>query len=135
MPAYANGQNLHADSVPRRKPSDPDAAWGHRSAVSNRGRGKFYRYKIDAAVDVATDLPVAWDVRPANLREHEFAVGLIDEARRHGFAVDTAIMDAGYDAAIIHVKCEHRNVTPVIPLSKHGYEREQREHPNCVHGD
>src|SRR5437588_7286586 len=103
LPAYANGGDRHRDG----KPSDPNASWGHRSAVSNRGKGGFYGYKIHAAVDVATDLPLAWTIRPANESEKDFAIGLIDQTRKHGFPVNTAIMDKGYDSNLIHAKCEH----------------------------
>jgi hypothetical protein len=43
----------------RERLSQPDASWGHRSAVSTRKGGGFYDYKIDAAVCTAPDLPVA----------------------------------------------------------------------------
>jgi hypothetical protein len=51
LPAYANG---HRREDERAEPnySDPDPSWGHRSAVSTRAAGRFYGYKIDAAVDV-----------------------------------------------------------------------------------
>lgn len=64
MPAYANGRRTYwnADD-PNFTPADKDATWGYRSAVSTRAAGHFFGYKIDAAVDVATGLPIAWDVR------------------------------------------------------------------------
>ena len=49
--------------------SDPDASWGHRSAVSTRKGGGFYGYKLDMAVCTATDLPLAWNVRTARDNE------------------------------------------------------------------
>jgi len=40
MPAYANGQRYLYNGGPERKTySDPDATWGHRSAVSTRAAG------------------------------------------------------------------------------------------------
>ena len=51
MPAYANGQRFLYNHGPERQAySDPDASWGHRSAVSTRKGGGFYGYKIHAAV-------------------------------------------------------------------------------------
>jgi len=64
LPAYANGHRGHAPDD-ERVPSDPDASCGYRSAVSTRGKGGFYGYKVHAAVDVATDLPLAWKIGPA----------------------------------------------------------------------
>jgi hypothetical protein len=47
MPAYANGQRYLYKGGPERKTySDPDATWGHRSAVSTRASGSFYGYKL-----------------------------------------------------------------------------------------
>jgi hypothetical protein len=43
--------------------SDPEASWGHRSAVSTRKGGGFYGYRIHAAVCTKTGLPLAWRVR------------------------------------------------------------------------
>lgn len=64
LPAYANGQRFLSKNGPERERySDPDASWGHRSAVSTRKSGGYYGYKIDAAVCTATGLPVAWNVR------------------------------------------------------------------------
>src|SRR6266540_82421 len=47
MHAYANGQRFLSKNGPEReKFSDPDASWGHRSAVSTRKGGGFYGYKL-----------------------------------------------------------------------------------------
>jgi len=53
MPAYANGQRFVSKGGRERADSefsDPDASWGHRSAVSTRKGGGFYGYKLDMAV-------------------------------------------------------------------------------------
>lgn len=43
MPAYANGQRfLYKDGSERQTYSDPDASWGHRSAISTRKGGGFW---------------------------------------------------------------------------------------------
>jgi len=60
MPAFANGQRYLSKNGPERERySDPDASWGHRSAVSTRKGGGFYGYKLHAAVCARTDLPMA----------------------------------------------------------------------------
>ena len=53
----------------------------------------FYGYKIDALVCIATDLPLAWDVRTARDKESIRALPLIDTARQRGFTVETCAMD------------------------------------------
>lgn len=67
LPAYANGQRFLSKNGPERERfSDPDAAWGHRSAVSTRKGGGFYGYKLHALVCVSTGLPLAWRIESAN---------------------------------------------------------------------
>jgi hypothetical protein len=66
LPAYANGQRYVSKHGPKRKRfADPDASWGHRSAVSTRRGGGFYGYRLHAAVCSRTGLPVAWAVETA----------------------------------------------------------------------
>jgi hypothetical protein len=96
MPAYANGQRFVSKGGRERADSefsDPDASWGHRSAVSSRKGGGFYGYKLDIAVCTTTDLPVAWNARTASEPESAHALPLIDKARERGFAVETCAMD------------------------------------------
>jgi hypothetical protein len=72
MPAYANGQRFVSKGGRERSDdefSDPDASWGHRSAVSTRKGGGFYGYRLHMAVCSKTDLPLAWRVETA--RDHE----------------------------------------------------------------
>ena len=60
MTAYVNGPRyVSKGGRERERLSDPDASWGHRSAVSTRKGGGVYDYKIDAAVCTAPDLPLA----------------------------------------------------------------------------
>jgi len=135
LPAYANGHRLNHDGTERNF-SDPDASWGHRSAVGTRGRGGFYGYKLDAAVDVATGLPVAWDVRTAKDAEQTYALPLIRRVRERGFQVQTAIMDKGYDSNHIHGWCAEWGIAAVIPVKDtEPVKRGAAEPPHCVHGE
>jgi len=85
LPAYANGQRYLSKNGPERmRFSDPDASWGHRSAVSTRKGGGFYGYKIHAAVCTRTDLPLAWRVESANHGDALFALPLMDAIRGAG---------------------------------------------------
>jgi len=109
LPAYANGQRFLSKNGPERKRySDPDASWGHRSAVSTRKGGGFYGFKVHAAICARTDLPVAWQVETAGSHESNYATPLLDAARLHGFAPETAALDMGYDTEAIHAACEDR---------------------------
>jgi len=50
-------------------------------------------FKVRAAMDTLTGLPLAWTVETAPAAEASFAFPLIDAAKARGFAMRTAIMD------------------------------------------
>jgi Transposase DDE domain len=137
MPAYANGQRFVSKNGPERERfSDPDATWGHRSAVSTRKGGGYYGYKIHAAVCVVTGLPLAWTVETASAAETTFALPLIDAVRERGFAVKAAIADKGYDNGPFHEGCMDRDVAPITPLRKTpAVVRGDHKPPCCDHGE
>ncbi len=137
LPAYANGQRfVSKGGRERERFSDPDASWGHRSAVSTRKGGGYYGYKVHAAVCASSGLPLAWTVETASAAETNFALPLIDVARERGFAVRTAIMDKGYDNGPIHDGCMERDVAPVTALRKTGRVKAgENKPPTCEHGE
>jgi Transposase DDE domain len=119
MPAYANGQRFLYNHGPERQAySDPDASWGHRSAVSTRKGGGFYGYKIHAAVCAVTGLPLAWEVETGRRNESLYVAPLLDAVRARGFQPDTVAMDRGYDNNRVYAECHERGIAPVIPLRK-----------------
>ena len=137
MPAYANGQRyLSKGGKERERYADPDASWGHRSAVSMRKGGGFYGYRLHAAVCTATDLPIAW--RVATGREHETlsVAPLIDTAKRRGGLVDTTALDKGYDNNRVYAELAERDCLPLIPLRQTAAVK-NGEHlpPTCSHGE
>ncbi len=136
MPAYANGQRYLSKNGPlRERYSDPDASWGHRSAISTRAAGSFYGHKLQAAVCARTDLPVAWRVETARDHEASFAIPLLDAARQRGFAPQTCVMDLGYDTDAIHAGVEERGCRPIIPLKQTAtVKRGDHRPPTCEHG-
>jgi hypothetical protein len=137
MAAYANGQRYLSKNGPERERySDPDASWGHRSAVSTRKGGGFYGYRLHAAVDVATDLPVAWTVETARDHETRFVAPLIDTAKRRGAMVATAALDKGYDNNRVYAECMERDCLPLIPLRQTpDVKRGDDAPPRCEHGE
>jgi hypothetical protein len=136
MPAYANGQRYLSKNGPERKRySDPDASWGHRSAVSTRKGGGFYGYKVHAAVCTRTDLPVAWRVETAGSHESNYVAPLLDVARSRGFTAETTALDMGYDNNRVYAECEDRDSRPIIPLRETpGVKRGDHRPPECEHG-
>jgi hypothetical protein len=117
IPAWGNGHRTVYDGGPERERySDPDASWGHRSAVGTRGAGSFYGFKIDLAVCTATGLPLAWQTRSARHHESLFPAPLLDLCASRGFKPETCAMDKGYDVSRVYAECEARGIDPVVPL-------------------
>jgi len=91
--AYANGQRYVSNGGRERERfSDPDASWGHRSAVSTRKGGGFYGYKIHAAVCTSTGLPLAWRIETARRQESNFVAPLLDTLHVRGIHPETCAM-------------------------------------------
>jgi hypothetical protein len=137
LPAYANGQRFLSKGGPERERySDPDAAWGHRSAVSVRKGGGFYGYRLHLGVCTKTGLPVAWHVESAREHESQFAPVLLDTAKRRGALAATVAMDKGYDNGKVHGECAERDCLPVIPLKETStVKRGEHLPPICEHGE
>jgi transposase len=127
MPAYANGQRYIYNGGPERQThSDPDASWGHRSAVSTRKGGGFYGYRIHAAVCAVTGLPLAWRVETARSHESMHVASLLDAVSARGFVAKTVAMDMGYDNNRVYAECAERGAAAIIPLRRGQKERDLR---------
>lgn len=127
LPAYANGQRYVSKGGRERalsEYSDPDASWGHRSAVSTRKGGGFYGYRLHAAVCTLTGLPLAWEVRTARDHELPMALPLLDCVRER-CAVLSVAMDKGYDQPVLYDGCHARGAQAIIPLKR------SRRIPEC----
>lgn len=137
MPAYANGQRFKSKNGPERKKfSDPDASWGHRSAVSTRKGGGFYGYRLHMAVCSKTDLPLAWTVETAKASETPTVAPLLDKLAGHGIVPETCTMDKGYDNSTVHDACTERGVLPVTALRQTPAVKEgKHKPPSCEHGE
>ena len=112
LAAYANGQKYKYKGGPERESwSDPDASWGHRSAISTRKGGGFYGYKLHMASCSRTGLPLAWEIRTARDADMRLAGPVLD---RLGVSPETVAMDRGYDYQAVYEGCEQRGVLPVV---------------------
>jgi transposase, IS5 family len=139
MPAFANGQRFVSKGGRERAPeeySDPDASWGHRSAISTRKGGGFYGYRIHMAVCSKTDLPLAWTVETAKAHETNAVEPLLDKLHTLGIDPQTCAMDRGYDTSGMHDACATRGIAPVIPLKQTpAVKRGEHKPPCCEHGE
>jgi hypothetical protein len=136
MPAYANGQKyVSKGGALRERFSDPDATWGHRSAVGTRSGGGYYGWKLHAAVCARTGLPVAWEVDTAKASELAHVDGLLDMVTRRGVIAATCALDKGYDVADVYATLAARGVRPVVPLTNTTrVKRGEHLPPSCEHG-
>lgn len=136
MPAYANGQRfVSKGGRERERYADPDASWGHRSAVSTRKGGGFYGYRLHMAVCSKTDLPLAWSVETAKAHETLSVAPLLDKLRSVGINPETCALDKGYDNNRVYADCAERNIAPVIPLRQTpDVKRGKDAPPRCEHG-
>lgn len=117
LEAFANGHRfVSKGGAERERYSDPDASWGHRSAISTRGAGSFYGYKINLACCTRTGLPLARQVVTARRNESLYVAPLLDALRERGYRPETCAADKAYDSNRVHAESEARGVSPVIPL-------------------
>jgi hypothetical protein len=113
LPAYANGQRYVSKNGPERERfSDPDASWGHRSAVSTRKGGGFYGYRLHAAVCARTGLPLAWEVKTARDHETTAVLGLLDTLAARGRASVAALGLAGQTLTLRLLEQDDRRQVP-----------------------
>jgi Transposase DDE domain/Transposase domain (DUF772) len=136
LPAYANGQKyVSRGGALRKRFSDPDASWGHRSSISTRSGGGYYGYKVHAAVCTATGLPLAWQVETAKDSELPLVPTLLDIVEGRSFAPSVVVLDRGYDAEDVYAEIEGRDMRPVIPLKKTpAVKAGKHKPPECDHG-
>ena len=136
LPAYANGQRFLFNHGPeRQKFSDPDASWGHRSAIATRKGGGFDGYKVHAVVDAPTGLPLSWTVTTARDAEVSVVPALLDKLVGYGIRPSVCIADKGYDVGPFYAACESRDIRPVVPLRETPFVKAGKAAPPaCEHG-
>jgi hypothetical protein len=119
LPAFANGQRyVSKGGRERERFSDPDASWGHRSAVSTRSGGGYYGFKLQLLACTRTGLPLAWQVETARRNESLFVAPLLDKALARGFQPETCAMDKGYSHNRVFDETRERGCIPVVALRK-----------------
>jgi DDE family transposase len=133
MPGFSNGQRYGSSGLREGPCSDPDAAWGFRSAVSTRKGGGFFGFKLHAVACAGSGLPLAWRVESGNRQETLFGLPLLDAARARGFAAESCAFDKGYDHHATYEGCEERDCRPIIPL-RATKARAPLGPPTCQHG-
>lgn len=107
-----DGTAIHAySSEQRREKSDPDAAWSARPKRQRRGGPSsakkeyddyWFGYVLHLVVDCATELPVGFELRPANEHESPHFEPLLEDVKRGHEKIaeccEAVLADAGYDS-------------------------------------
>ena len=107
-----DGTAIHAYSnEQRREKSDPDAAWSARPKRQRRGGSQggkkeyldyWFGYVLHLVVDCETELPVSFELTPANANESPYLEPLLEDIKRgHEKIAECCEMvtaDAGYDS-------------------------------------
>ena len=94
--------------------TDPDARWGHKTKTYS-----FFGYKIHLIVDVESHLPLEVIVTPGNASDNTQAIPLLEQAtQKHPqLTIQSAAMDAAYDAYDIYQHCIEQHIDPIIALN------------------
>ncbi len=115
--AYSNGH--------RKTPSDPDARWGAKGAGHHTGPGReremyyWFGYKLHLVVDALYELPVSFEMTPANEADTTHMESLLKKAGAHQdeSRPKVVIADKGYDSQgnnkFIFASCR---AMPIIPI-------------------
>lgn len=117
--AYANGH--------RKSPSDADAQWGAKGACHHTGPDKekqrdlyyWFGYKLHLVVDALYELPVSFEVTPANESDVKHMKTVLEKAgaNRDETKPEAVIADKGYDSQgnnqFIFTECQ---AAPIIPI-------------------
>ena len=106
--------------------SDPDASWGHRSAVSTRKGGGFYGYKIHAAVCATRACRSRGRSRRARANESLYVAPLLDAVKARGYDAETVAMDRGYDNNRVYAECHERGVSRSSRSARVGFSLRRR---------
>jgi hypothetical protein len=126
------GQKVVADStdieaysnVFRKEKSDPDARWGTKGDRGKGGKSKdlywWFGYKLHLLVDAIYELPISFELTPANEGDTKYLKPLLEKAEDYcpGIEIENVIADAGYDStANCRMVFSEYGAIPVIPLN------------------
>ena len=122
--------DIQAWSNPRRsEPSDPDAAWGVRTAKSQSTNAKdnkdteyFYGFKAHALCDSIYGVPLGYILMSANHNDSPQLPLVLDKAHRiyDWLEPKHLLADRGYDSEKNHAVCMERGIIPIIHIRRPG---------------
>ena len=96
--------------------NSPNAQWGVKRDTDGK-RYSWFGYKLHAAVDAQSGLPIALITTPANVNDATQALPLMNNISQ---PVENWLMDAGYDAKEIYQAAWQRQSQAFIPMNLRG---------------
>ena len=113
--------DAYEKTVPRNKViKDGDHAdWGSKQDTAGN-QITWFGYKLHAAVDAASELPVAITITPANKHDVTQALPLVELVRKQCPQSHYFIMDKGYDTKEIYKVIREKQGQAIIPLNLRG---------------
>jgi len=107
--------------IPRKKviKDGEHADWGSKQDT-NGNQITWFGYKIHAAIDTHSELPIAITVTPANKNDATQAIPLMDLAEKQHADISYFMMDKGYDCKEIYQTAWERGAQAIIPLNLRG---------------
>jgi IS5 family transposase len=100
--------------------SDPDAR------IGRGGKGYGLGYNLHLSVDADSELPIAFKVTPANIRDIEVAPELLKATRRElPRGIEHTMADRGYSSDGFRKEVRRRSMEPIIPYRSNQHRGER----------
>ena len=97
--------------------SDPEAQ------IGRSGKGYGLGYNLHLSIDADVELPIAFTVTPANIRDIQEASNLLKATRKRLKDIKHLIADRGYSSDPFRKEVRKKRIEPIIP-----YSNKQRVH-------
>lgn len=89
----------------------------------------FFGFRVHVICDTSYELPIAFDVLPANVSEQKVAEQLINQLPTPVIQQAQYLMaDKGYDSTRLIERLEDKNITPIIPNRQMWKDKETRQY-------
>ena len=104
--------------------SDPDAAWG--IYVKDGRQEWFFGYKVHIVADAELELPLGFEVTPANVYDSTMYQPLLTDLMERGIRLHVVIADKGYDSISNYKYTLEHGAIPIIAMNPRNL-KEERE--------
>lgn len=103
--------------------SDPDAAWG--VTVKDGRQEWFFGYKVHIVADAELELPLGFEVTPANVYDSTRYQILLMDLMKRGIKLNIVLADKGYDAKSNYSFTLEHGAIPIIAMNPRNLKEEK----------